>query len=427
MTVITLSIPAVCADSAIITQADVPHADGGGERQPGAPEIHCPEEEWRIYCITRLADGRRYIGVTSRSVLKRFAAHCADARRKGEGRGRRPGTLTHALRQAIEEELDLARAFEVKELERCFGREDARHLERHWIEVLGAAQPMGFNKMPGGSSLGSVANALPVTLEHPTRGKLLLPTISAAVALRSSELVQAQQPRLDDGVVYARLATGWPINEALGYVPHVDGRALRAVMHVGGHDYTAAAIAAALGVSPGAWRSRRHRARRGGLTRANLAVDRRRRGGARAVPVPVRLPNPRDMHGAPLTTTAFAAATGLPKATVIHRLAQLRAGGRNPAQMPRAEVLAALLRQTDRRVLIELAVPRGKILRGGVRAVIRQVLRDAALAGSRINALGMSAIRARLRSLPGWPNPSLLHPTDLQWAFGFVRDCCKRR
>jgi hypothetical protein len=54
-----------------------------------------------------------------------------------------------------------------------------------------------------------------------------------------------------------------------------------------------------------------------------------------------------------------------------------------------------------------------------VRELIRYVLSSPSLLAVRKENLGMSAIRARLRRLQGWP--SSLQGADVAWAFGFAK------
>lgn len=393
-----------------------PRKHGTGTRR-GAPQGGRPC--WQIYYVERREDRRGYVGVTAQTVPARFTGHCTDAKRDGGRRGR-PGTLTHALREVIRSGQDPAAAFRVVALARVDDPNKARQAEANWIRALNTAQPNGFNVMPGGASLGGPFNAKPVKVEHPTRGLLKFPALSEAIGLREQELRTARRPIPNARSIYYRVAAGWPLEQALGYQPHVDRRGLRRPLYRGGRRYASRDAAAMIGITPGALRSRRHRADRAGLGRGSLGVDRRLRGARRAPRRPVLLPDPRDPAAPPLNTTDFAAASGIPKATVIHRLTRLRLAGRDPAMMPRAEVLAVLAHRVERRVMIELPVPGGQVLRGGARELVRTVLRDRVLRLERPHQLGDSAIRARLRLLPGWRERLPLDPHQVRWAFGFV-------
>lgn len=175
----------------------------------------------------------------------------------------------------------------------------------------------------------------------------------------------------------------------------------------------------ATGIAAAAVRSRLHRARRAGLPETDIAIDRRRAGARRAARSKARLPDPRNPAAPLLNAAEFAAAAGLPKATVITRLARIRLSGCDPVAMPRPELLEALLLWRDRRVAIRLKLPSGRVLRGGVRETVRAVLSTRQMEKQRREHLGASAIRARLimRRISGWPDR--LSESGMMWAFGF--------
>ena len=86
--------------------------------------------------------------------------------------------------------------------------------------------------------------------------------------------------------------------------------------------------------------------------------------------------------------------------------------------MSREQILTLLTQPRDRRVMITLVLASGRMLTGGVRDVIRRVLDNPRLSRSRLErTLSASAIRARLRKLPGWPGA--LRVDDVRWAFDF--------
>ncbi|MCI0755657.1 GIY-YIG nuclease family protein [Teichococcus vastitatis] len=375
---------------------------------------------WRIYRITRCRDGRGYVGVTCRSLAGRAAAHRHHARRHPDlGR---PGSLAAAIRAALAEGLGFAEAFRIEELDSTPDPAAARALERHWIARLGTAWPEGFNRAPGGASLGGPANAVPVTLHHPRRGVRRYPSLLAAIAAIEAERRAAGRPPLPPGVVYARRALGWSPEEALGLRPHRDGRGLRSdVCWAGQPAASLRAVAAAQNIPLATLRSRLHRARKGaGADGANevpdLARDRRKAGKATRSP-PLALPHPTDPCAAPVTAAVFARLTELPRATVLHRYhALVTRRGMDAPSLSRARLLRGLRQRRRREIPLRLVLPDGRVLRGGVRGLIRRVLNDAALAGGRPERLGCSAIRARLRRLPDWPRPD---GAGIAWAFGF--------
>jgi hypothetical protein len=110
--------------------------------------------------------------------------------------------------------------------------------------------------------------------------------------------------------------------------------------------------------------------------------------------------------------------TNLPKSSVTYRFNLIRDGNfGEPSQLQREQLLSLLTSEQERRIVIALPVPDGRTLRAGVRELIRYVLSSPSLLAVRKENLGMSAIRARLRRLQGWP--SSLQGADVAWAFGF--------
>jgi hypothetical protein len=130
------------------------------------------------------------------------------------------------------------------------------------------------------------------------------------------------------------------------------------------------------------------------------------------------LPHPKDAEAPPVSAAEFARLTGIPKATVTHRFNRVLAGDfGDPAALTREQVLDILILKTERRIVITLPLPGGRVLQGGVRELIRDLFAQPALLAERQENLGMSAIRARLRKLPCWPRPAAAG--DISWAFGF--------
>ena len=369
-----------------------------------------PPSRWRLYVIRRIDDDRLYVGITSRTLESRFRAHIYDAQRGGGARGR-PGTLAHAMRSAVTAGLDPKSQFRPLTLRYFADTDAARRAEAMWIRKLRTSIPHGFNMMPGGSSVGSIANAKPLTVEHPIDGVTIYPTVSTAVAACNDRREKDGRARLPYGVVYARLAAGWSAEESLGYRPHLDGRSIRSDVRAKGRRFsTLQAASAATGVSIDTLRSRAHRARRAGLRRSDLGRDRRLAGSPRAARTRILLPHPLEPAAAAVNAAEFARLTDLPRATVLDRARRLRFIAIDPISSPRKKVLAALMQRTERRSVVELRVPDGRIFRGGIRAVIRMVLGNPRLKWRREELLGESAIRARLRTPRG---------SDIEWAFGF--------
>jgi hypothetical protein len=248
-----------------------------------------------------------------------------------------------------------------------------------------------------------------------------------AVAAIDRERENDGKPPLQLSTIYARREMGWSIEEALELKPHRDGRRERAAFQWRGRTYyTLEEVARSEGVAIDTIRSRLHRARQSGCDPDHdAAEDRRLPGTHRTGGVgcgrqpPLALPHPLDPHAGPVNAASFARLTGVPRATVLHRYRHL-VDTHGSAVLPRAVVLAALMERQDRRLVISLPLPSGVTLCDGVRALIRTVLNDPALSQARAEKLGASAIRARLRRIPGWPED--LSPEALLWAFGFQHE-----
>ncbi len=369
-----------------------------------------PEARHLIYMIERRSDGRRYVGLTARSIHDRLRAHAYDAMR--HGRSRAEGSLAAAVRQTILAGRSLDDDFRWAILQSGLTAEQARQAEALWIDRLECWVPEGFNKMPAGS-LGGPGNARRITFVHPIKGEVTYSSLYAAIAMRNAELLTSGHDSLLPSTVYFRVAQGWTAEAALGYASHVDGRGDRgAVRYANRYFRSLREISEETGESVEALRSRLHRSRRNGVTDPDLAVDRRADATPRRI---ILLPDPGDPSSAArLHVNEFCARTGVPRTTVVHRIGQLMDKGHDPEAMDQAELVRVLTTEEDRRTTIGLTLPDGQVLVGGVRQLVRQVLADDKLAQSRPQQLGDSAIRARLRKIDHGD------PAQIQWAFGFV-------
>ena len=422
------------ADFFSSTSTETASAGGAGNRFPAITLQADPCEPpaaprwpmWKIYRIQRKSDGRSYIGVTRRSILARMAMHDLIARRR-PGLGK-TGSLGEAIREAIAQGAKFGAAFSVDVLARTGDPDQARELERMWIERLGTAAPHGFNLLPGGASLGGPCNAKPVAVTHPARGVLTFPSVMDAVAATNADREAAGMEALSLGSVYARIGLGWSVDQALELAPHRDRRRARPLFTWRGRTYRSLReLADEEGLRIDSARSKLYRARQAGCApSADMAADRRRPGSHRTGGVgygrltPLQLPHPREAEGPWVDAETFARLSGVPKATVLNRFHRIVENGRDPATLTRAEFLAALTDTRNRRIIIRLTVPNGPTMEGGVREVIRRVLSDQHVSGQRREQIGMSAIRARLRRMPGWPNN--LSPAAVAGAFGFQPD-----
>lgn len=96
--------------------------------------------KWVIYCHTHVASGRRYIGMTKKTMMFRWNRHVYDATRL-----KRRTHFTNAIRKYGKN------AFAHEVLEVCYDFEVASLAERCWIELYDTRNPeMGFNFLEGG-------------------------------------------------------------------------------------------------------------------------------------------------------------------------------------------------------------------------------------------------------------------------------------
>jgi len=207
--------------------------------------------------------------------------------------------------------------FSARVLARAETADEARALEEHWVGLLDRRTPKGLNDMPGGSSVGGLDNARAVSAIGPDGKTRLYKSIQAAIADCNAERAAGGQPPLEHGAVYARLAGGWPPEEALGFKPRQDPRAVRAPFAIGDEIYmTLQAASDATGLLLATLRSRLHRVAKSGIAGLpQIGRDRRARAPGRLAPLLIPWP----MSGETLTANEYAHRTGVPKATIIHR------------------------------------------------------------------------------------------------------------
>lgn len=98
--------------------------------------------KWTVYCHIHRESGRRYVGLTKMSMMKRWNRHVYSANRGASG-------TSHFLNAVRKYGKD---AFDHEVLEVCGTLEEANAAEVRWIEVLGTRDPgKGFNVAKGGS------------------------------------------------------------------------------------------------------------------------------------------------------------------------------------------------------------------------------------------------------------------------------------
>jgi group I intron endonuclease len=104
---------------------------------------------WCVYLIRNKANGKGYVGITTKNIDVRLAEHCADSsvRRRG------PNGKVYALSAAIRKYG--AERFTIKVLEDDLGLWEAQDQEAYWIEqkrtyASGPIPRRGYNMSRGG-------------------------------------------------------------------------------------------------------------------------------------------------------------------------------------------------------------------------------------------------------------------------------------
>lgn len=103
------------------------------------------EPRWTIYCHIHVASGRRYVGLTKLTMMKRWNSHVYTANRI---KGGRPAVTSHfpnAIRKYGKD------AFDHEVLQVCDSLEEASAAEERWIDHYDSTNPeKGFNLTKGG-------------------------------------------------------------------------------------------------------------------------------------------------------------------------------------------------------------------------------------------------------------------------------------
>lgn len=98
-------------------------------------------KRWTVYCHTHIESGRRYIGITVKTMMHRWNQHCAQAKSAKGGRWHFPNAIRKYGKDAFSHEV----------LEVCHDLEVANLAEECWIELFDTRNPeKGFNLAKGG-------------------------------------------------------------------------------------------------------------------------------------------------------------------------------------------------------------------------------------------------------------------------------------
>ncbi len=96
---------------------------------------------WTIYCHIHVESGRRYIGLTIKTMMHRWNQHCAQAKSSKGGRWHFPNAIRKYGKDAFSHEV----------LEICSTLEEANAAEERWIDFYDSRNPeKGFNLAKGG-------------------------------------------------------------------------------------------------------------------------------------------------------------------------------------------------------------------------------------------------------------------------------------
>jgi hypothetical protein len=99
---------------------------------------------WTIYCHIHIDSGRRYIGLTKRTMERRWSQHCVQAKSSKGGRWHFPNAIRQYGPQAFSHEV----------LEVCETLKAANEAEIKWIDHFNSRDPQfGFNLAPGDSHI----------------------------------------------------------------------------------------------------------------------------------------------------------------------------------------------------------------------------------------------------------------------------------
>lgn len=96
---------------------------------------------WTVYCHTHIESGRRYVGLTSQTVKKRWNQHVTKSKSSKGGRWHFPNAIRKYGKNAFSHEV----------LAICDSLEEANEIEREKIEEFQTRDPrFGFNLAHGG-------------------------------------------------------------------------------------------------------------------------------------------------------------------------------------------------------------------------------------------------------------------------------------
>ena len=133
--------------------------------------------KWTIYCHIHIESGRRYVGLTKLTMMKRWNRHVYNAfySKKTNGKTYKTSHFVNAIRKYGKD------SFSHYTLEVCSSLEDANFMEDKWIELLETRNPrFGFNIEKGGTHI-------PHPIRNPWDRPEFRDKVSTAIKKRSQD------------------------------------------------------------------------------------------------------------------------------------------------------------------------------------------------------------------------------------------------
>lgn len=178
-------------------------------------------------------NGKRYVGLTKRTVQDRLNAHFNESTRE-KPRGISPFSLGYAIRDHLLSfpTAPLESAFVIETLQVYTTLEAMRDGESHWIDTLQTMAPAGFNIMRGGSSVGGPSNSKPCEIFLDGKLQTFSSFTDAAKAAAKGEgIIDPIEIKKFVANAKAKMhgtkgkpETRYSLAEALGIEPRDDGR-----------------------------------------------------------------------------------------------------------------------------------------------------------------------------------------------------------
>lgn len=97
----------------------------------------------KIYVITNLLNGKKYVGQTIVSIGRRWSAHCNGS----DGKSRNWLSLIHRAIQKYGKA-----SFSIEAVQECSNIEELNRAEKEWIAKVGSQVPHGYNILSGGDN-----------------------------------------------------------------------------------------------------------------------------------------------------------------------------------------------------------------------------------------------------------------------------------